>query len=386
MSFLSLVINGPTSGPLLRCLGLVTPTETRTKVITQYVRQMQQSTLIAYFELLDCKRFQDVEFAVVKEHVSALRNVTKQELDASIVKYRRLMGKTPNLSSISSYISLPKNDEGSKISTLRGSTKPTSVSAASRATHYDFSVLVDKKRVAEQRKIFINLLRQEYHHQVRIGELDSRGFIPYCLFQSLDKADEAAAQGQPLNDWVASQMTAIGFAKKADWALHAYRVGGLWNRGKDDEDFQFIRSSVINALCFINAHLSAQEKFKAEFASLNEHLSLDEKTVIDESRDQISRADSAINAFDTEDVKVIKSQHVCQILLHKSANYFEKLAVNGLMTEREAEDFTKKYDSEIRELRVLSEQRCNIRKRSYTRRAAARIAPENELGRISEIQ
>ena len=80
----------------------------------------------------------------------------------------------------------------------------------------------------------------------------------------------------------------------------------------------------------------------------------------------------AINALDAEDVNAMKSQYVCQNLLHKSANYFEKLARGG--------NFLEQYDLELRKLRVLTDlknQICQINRR--------RIAPEYELGRLDTI-
>lgn len=62
-------------------------------------------------------------------------------------------------------------------------------------------------------------------------------------------------------------------------------------------------------------------------------------TVINESREQVFKADSAIAAYDAEDVQSSKSQYVCQILPHKAANYFETLSAYGLMTDREASEF-----------------------------------------------
>ena len=104
VALLTLVINGPTAGPLLRRLGLVTPTDTRKKVIENYrqvshcarrlqvwsklrvpwrvlcreysprrpPQHMAQNSLLDYVWLLADKRFQDVDFTVVKDHVPFL--------------------------------------------------------------------------------------------------------------------------------------------------------------------------------------------------------------------------------------------------------------------------------------------------------------------------
>jgi len=214
------------------------------------------------------------------------------------------------------------------------------------------------RAVLEQRLIFIDLLRREYLRQLDVSELDSRGFIPYSLLQSLEVAKSAASNGLPLCDWAASQAVSDSFTRRGDKLLHAYRVG----RNGGDHDFHVIRTQVLQALSFIQAHRASQKTFKAEFASVNSNsLTLAAKAVLDESKDQVAKAESAINNFDVDDVSAIKSQYVCQILLYKSAHYFENLARRGLMTEKEATEYLYQYDLELRKLRLQSELKTEIR-------------------------
>ena len=99
---------------------------------------------------------------------------------------------------------------------------------------------------------------------------------------------------------------------------------------------------------------------KNEFSSVRSNsLTLAEKTVIDESRNQVTQADAAICAFDDMDVKAVKSQYVCQVLLHRAAAYFEQLTYKGLMTERELGEHRDKYDLELRDLRISSELKAD---------------------------
>ena len=366
VSFLTLVLLGPTSGFVLKGLGLVTPTESHKTIVSHYVEHMNQQILLLYLELLGQERFANVDFGIVQEHVSPLRGVTEKDLALAIKKYQSMNPgqPLPNLSNLKRYIaSMDGSDREHSVSlhepSERRRTFPKIVSDViarqRRETTIDYKILLDRDAVMEERKIFLDLLRQEYMRQLSAGELDSRGSIPLSLIRSLDIADEAAAKGLPLNDWAAAQSFGSVF-KKGDRILHAYRVGGLFNRRKGDEDFHIIRQSVLQALSFIKAHSNAVEKFKAEFSSVSTNsLTLAEKTVIDESREQVSKADSAIAAFDAEDVQSVKSQYVCQILLHKGANYFETLSANGLMTDREASEFLSKFDLELRELRLKAE-------------------------------
>jgi hypothetical protein len=369
VSFLTLVICGPTSGFVLKRLGLVTPTESRKNVILRYVARMKQSVLLSYLELLDQELFEDLDFGIVREHVSPLRVVTGEDLMVAVEKYQQMnSGKTPDLSNLKRYLLSPASSDHEQAVPLHDSviriTLPrlANAGASRRETMYDYNTLLDKNVVLEERKIFLDLLRREYQRQLSAGELDSRGIIPLSLLRSLDIANEGAAEGRPLNDWAAAETGGSRLVKEGDRALHAYRVGGLCNRRKGDEDFHTIRQRVLLAFSFIKAHLSAQEKFKVEFASVYANsLTLAEKTVLDESREQVSRADSAVAAFDSEDVQSVKNQYICQILLHKAANHFENLSANGLMTDREAGEFLGKYDLELRELRTRAELKTEFR-------------------------
>ena len=71
-AFLTLVINGSTSGLLLRRLGLATPTECRKKVIENYHQHMAQHALNEYVALLTDKRFEGIDFAAVTKHIPTL--------------------------------------------------------------------------------------------------------------------------------------------------------------------------------------------------------------------------------------------------------------------------------------------------------------------------
>jgi NhaP-type Na+/H+ or K+/H+ antiporter len=87
IAMLTLVINAPTCGPVLKKLGLVTPTETRLKIISKYHRRMIHHSLIEYVSLLADERFHDLDFAVVREHVPFLRDITYDQLKAAVKRH-----------------------------------------------------------------------------------------------------------------------------------------------------------------------------------------------------------------------------------------------------------------------------------------------------------
>ena len=357
---LSLLIAGPSSGPLLRVLGLVTPSDTRSRVVKNYEKHLSRVILVEYMNLLSEKRFGHLDFGIVKERVSILRDVSPEIFQSAIELYRKKFpGKDlPDITNIATYIT--SDDSEFVIDEINAPDMGVSgVKKQSRDTVYCFKELPDEETLIEERKLFIECVKTEYHKQLQSGELDSRSSIPWSLLQSQKCAEEAAANGHPMNDWAALESSNL---LPIDRALHAYRVGALCNRQRGDYDFFLIRVKVLQALSFIKAHLASAETFKAEFCSVEKHsLSLTEKKVLDESREQVAKADAVINAFDAHDVNAIKSQYACQVLLHRSARYFEHLVHSGLVTEIEASVFLERFGEELNQLRVSSELQATIR-------------------------
>lgn len=85
---LTLCINAPTCGPMLKKLGLVTPTETRLKIISKYRLRMIQHSLTEYVSLLADERFWDLDFTVVRAHIPFLRDVTYDQLKAAVKRHQ----------------------------------------------------------------------------------------------------------------------------------------------------------------------------------------------------------------------------------------------------------------------------------------------------------
>ncbi len=65
IALLTLIINAPTSGPLLKKLGLVTPTETRLQMVDNFKKHMTHFCLTEYVAMLAEARFKDLDYMVV---------------------------------------------------------------------------------------------------------------------------------------------------------------------------------------------------------------------------------------------------------------------------------------------------------------------------------
>ena len=369
ISFLTLAVNGTSCGPMLKALGLVKPSKSRQKIVGDFYANCVQRSLIEYLKVLTDQRFGDIDFAVVKEHVSMVKNVTEEQLLAALAGFRREYPyhPEPDVTNILSYLA-PSNivDVRGTLAPIRSNSTSSTAAAAEIETLYDYSSFLDSDAVLEERDVFSELLRREFHRQLETGELDSRRSIALSLLRGVDIAQgQGQEQGVAPNYWQGTLAHQSKLMKHGEWALHSYRVGGLFHWKRGDEDYHAIRTRVLTALSFIKAHSAAQEIFKAEFshANSNNTLSLAEKAILDESRSQVDMADAAIHLVDTEDLQAIKSQYCCQLLLRKSARYLEDLTSQGLLTHREAGQYLEKIDTELRLLRVSSELKAEVKTR-----------------------
>mmetsp|Transcript_17588 Transcript_17588/g.35978 ORF Transcript_17588/g.35978 Transcript_17588/m.35978 type:complete len:745 (-) Transcript_17588:890-3124(-) len=208
IAFLTLFINATTCGPLLIKLGLVTPTETRKKVLENYRQHMIQFTLVEYVKLMTEDRFQTVDFMVMKEHIPFFNEITYDKFMIAVQKYKDITPSKgylePSIEHVIPYLyepetSHPSNDEKvspglnetitDRRSILKSSTRRDSVANIRKnrrrrvATVYDLNEVFDEKEVREERMIFVHILRATYHRLIEHGELDSRGFMPYSMFR-----------------------------------------------------------------------------------------------------------------------------------------------------------------------------------------------------------
>ena len=372
ISLLTLAINGTSCGFVLKILGLVKPSKPRQQIVSGFYAHCVQLTLVEYLKLLTDKRFRDIDFGVVKELVSIVQNVSEAQFQAALAGFRREYPyhPEPDLSNIVSYLA---SSNTNVLDVRRSLARPSASSlTAGRETLYDYNSFLDSDAVLEERNVFSELLRREFHHQLETGQLDSRSSIALSLLRGVDIASGLGRdQGAAPDYWQGTLAHQSKLTRHGEWALHSYRVGGLFRRKRGDGDYHAIRTRVLTALSFIKAHSAAQETFKTQFSHANSNtLSLAEKAIIDESRRQVDMADAAIQLADVEDLQAIKSQYCCQLLLRKSARYLEDLTSQGLLTHREAGQYLEKIDSELRLLRVSSELKTEVKRRR------SKVAPE----------
>ncbi len=323
----------------------------------------------------------DLDFTVVREHVPFLHDVTYEQLKAAVKRHHEKtpprIYKHPNLSNVLPYLNGPvvsvsvddKEDarKGRNSTSSRNSNRqrrstllffvprPKLTRGSLMGSVFDLKKNPEVELVAhEERLIFLKSLRAAYYHLIEKGEVESRGFLPYSLFRSLDYAEDKASRGQPLADWEAlcvasdsmtSHMTMVCIRVKR---LFKTNVKNLDDLAAEVEHFELL-FKVQEILAFIKAHEIAEKAFKdSSHDDGKDELTRAENIVLQESFEQVTLAEEALAEFDEEEVQQIKSHYACHIILSTAAAYYERLSRQGLMSEREAGEMLEEIESSTR--------------------------------------
>lgn len=147
-------------------------------------------TIQEYVQLLADERFKDVDYTVIKAHVSYLKDMTLNQLMLAVEKHKEATPANkytrPNLKNVVPYL-YKADDENEETSdadkkgrvTFSGDVKvmrrkrQTSVQSmrrdrTQRTTVFDLTGKVDENEVYEERLVFLKLLRSCYY--IQIGE------------------------------------------------------------------------------------------------------------------------------------------------------------------------------------------------------------------------
>ena len=283
-----------------------------------------------------------------------LKNVVpylwKQESSSGSQHMSVIDGTDDNVGSESLKMSITKSASTKVMKNRRQSAVMLRSTRGNRDTVFDLNIATDEKIVMEERLIYINILRSTYHKLIEHGLLEQRGLIVHALDESLEFAEDAAAKGQPLQDWNALEVASDSYAIPLEWTLlRLFRLLFKFKRSKLDLDYFTISYQVRQVIVFVHAHNLAREVFKKEF-SKGAVLTECEKCVLDESDEQVRLANASLAKLDEVDVGVVKSHYVCQILLNRAAYYLNKLKKHGLMSEKEAAGFLEEIQENLKHL------------------------------------
>lgn len=383
LAFMTLVINGTTAGPLLRYMRLTDSTETRQKIVHAYEVRYRTWMIERMVQLLSQRRFVHVDFALVKHHVPILADLTKAQLLEAVEKNKETVAPEdyapPNLKRIIPY--LKDDDEESHFLPRVDSAEDTLTAldqdgqAHARKLRRELRTKQRKKRrskstmrflieeeepmsMQELRGLFLSILRSAYEVQIRDGELEDRQFLSVTLEQSLEFADDAVSNGQPLNDWQYVHLVDGPLLKLAKEGKKHPRVTSCFTlharcskHAQHNLKNNLKRLRIERCLCFMSAHRWAQKFFRREFENAESELSEYGKRVINESKAQYDLAEEELKTCDPKDVEIVSSHKFCSILLNSAVYYISKLVRAGLLKDEEAEHMVEQLEHNLDEVR-----------------------------------
>jgi hypothetical protein len=326
---------------------------------------------------LTYKRFNQVNFGFVKLHIPQLADLTRTQLMEAVDRHKDSTPEDeyncPQLKHVFPY--LPKESPAERLYDFhRGADDQCQETPEDRISRMEQRQKARKKArhkrqsstmhfllegeplsAHEFRAVFVSMLRSAYHKQIKEGELMSNHFLTIALVQSLEFTEAAVAEGEPLRDWdfvtmmdrpisglllkLKNRAGALG-CLKSTWAKRA-SMG--WKATAE-------RVRIDRSLSFIAAHKWAQDFFIKEFQGTDSDLSQAAKLVLEESRNQVAKAEAVLNTIDHREVELAVSNKFCTIILVSAIFYIGNLVEVGLLKESEAEHMVEKVQEQLDEI------------------------------------
>lgn len=353
VALLTLVINGTSSGPVLRKLGLAKSSVSRIKLLEDLKRNIRQHMMDEFVKLMAEFRFVNVDFSVVKYHVTMLEDMTIEELKAAVLRNESVA--TPNLVNVLPYLTKLASEEDMSWAdpcTDRNTQRRTSISILGRnKSLLDYDEKLEMNTV-ELRHFFLGILRCTYGKMIEYGELDGRdSFVTLVLLDGLDFAATEIDAGKPLKDWDATEaVSEAGYDQIIHLIFNKHRHPFRKVERYETIEYQKLRIKVLRALAFLHAHRLALEYMEEHIignsASVSE-FGESEKFVVAEVKAQMKLARKVVESADESDVEIIESHSFCAILLNRTALYVEALLSSGVLSEREANVFLEDIERAI---------------------------------------
>jgi hypothetical protein len=373
IAFMTLVINGITAGPLLRKLGLADASESREKIIKSIKVRLRAAAIDDFVHLLTQPRFHHTNFALVKEHVPFLKDLTKAQFLEAVHRHKEEHASDyapPFLGNILPYLHdtedstldmeqscdeeiLAEFENHTRKAKMERRTKNRKNKRLRRHSSNIRAMLQEEPMSArELRLLFVSILKAQYDKQMARGELEYEHLLALALSQSLDFAVSSIHKGKPLQDWkylIRLHDPLVKFEKK----LKANRsilscLDKTWSR-RANLGLKLRTDALLieRAMTFMSAHEAAMKMFRLEFEDLDSELGDAEKHVLQESLQQYAMAQASLKAYDPKVVESTSSHKLCKILLNMTLFHVEKLVKSGLLKEAEAEPFLEEYQETL---------------------------------------
>jgi NhaP-type Na+/H+ or K+/H+ antiporter len=383
IAFLTLIVNGITAGPLLNYLGLAETKTTRKSIIKSYEAGYVDAMLQKFMHLLTQKRFNTVNFDIVRQFVPSLQSLSREQFIDAIKRHN---DNTPESQYIPPYIDrvlpyLPSNAtheyqlSGRPSYTNTEALEPNSTiqlqdNDGDYDDHYDDCLLtntaiydehafldrnkcerklsIDRRTVCRrnntctgqshtQSDTLIHLMMQNdtvyaiEHRNIFLSILRS-AYRQQIVDGEIIPHEVLAIQGHPLHDWDhlrSMDQPLVNFARFFRTKLWHALV--KWTKRKYEK--RQLRSSLPistalhlqhmeRCLAFIAAHNYAQRSFEKKFLLSEVELSEASKIVIAESKAQVAKAEHELQqSLQEYELEALSSIKFCSILLHSGIGY-----------------------------------------------------------------
>jgi len=357
VSFLTLVLNGTLAGWLLRKLELSPPLKSRKRALRMFEVAAREYLLVSFSKLKkDQPRFASVSFNVIQSHVPFLRDVPQEFFDQLAQQ------------STSQFFRLHSRHDS-----MFGSFNDHNLAETLHQTVSSGNALDCSETQAEIREVFLQKVGASYKaEEEQLDNHDDNDIHLDALRQSvLFAAEDAhASPTNKMRDWE----TAKTFAHQDDDdnldRLIAWFETKILRR--TTEAPHPLRTGVIRALIFMEAHRRAEKDLRSYLnstvqeynrqSSNNQNVSslgmsaadLEEAIlqVLEESNSQVEEAQEWLDTMcSPQDVEIIRSHYMANILLHKVARFVEKAVSDGRLKEKEGQKFLNQIDQRVAKCR-----------------------------------
>jgi len=291
IAVLTLMVNGMTSGPLLRYLGMATPSAQEEALLKDIEGRIE----IHCEEILNAQIEEREGFTVSQQQEVRARCTVLQ-------KTRRL---TPDLDAMS----------------------------ACDAFKSWFKHADSDDRLVAIREMFLQALRCAYSDQVEQGMLPKRGPQTVLLTESVDAALDHVRHGLCTSSIISRKlrlhrpwtkfvnMTCPGVVKNM-----LVRLGLLMSQ----------RLACFMLLSFVRAHREAQRLVMLNLGKNEKVHTSEEQQVVNEAEQEVAHALSALRKMDQSLVAEVTTQQVCGVVLEQECLFIEKLVDQGVLQEKQA--------------------------------------------------
>ena len=363
LAFLTLMINGTTSGALLRRLGMVGVPELKKQMIAK-VRERVVTQAEEDYSAACAHANTDAKAAL--SLITNLRHLHRE--DADDTAEAAPPHKAPDAAPADEH----HEDGGGEVKYKLGQVYALVSSLPPP----------NEQQVAMMRETLLQMVRAEYWEMIEEGHLPAKANATLELLKSVDVAIDNP--GSPLNDWAILEPSA-NIPEEAQWTDRAleWLDGVLPDSVTLDNELHYLvnfkRQENAYYIChaFVEAHTKAQRNLAVFFGDDPSIDTAEEGTVILESLLMTTKAAKLLSGMSQSIVKHIKTMVIAEQMVDMQHVFVHKLIKQGILTETDADEFLHQLEHDSAHIRQAKKDRA---------RNMARAAVKSDLGHGPKLE